>query len=297
MKSRNTILFALVAVGAALVSCNKPVDYDYSRFYVDPYSSDGGRLINVMSFNWRSESIGDEGEFSWASRRPAVAAMLKEMSPLLMGCQECDPVQRKDILADDQRYAAIGVDLGYPKDEPECDAIFYLKDSVEVVSHGTFFLTTTPDTYSRLPQSNHYRVCTWGRMKLKADGREFYHFNTHLDYIAEAQSPQMETILAKVKSINTENLPVFLTADWNAEESSSIFKELRKSFKSAREEAVIGDTYRTYNGFGKAGNGQTLDHCWFKGFSGVTRFVTVRDKYAGVQYISDHYPISITLKF
>ncbi|MCR5017872.1 MAG: hypothetical protein K6A64_03665 [Bacteroidales bacterium] len=297
MKSKIISVIWLVASVAVAASCNKPVDYDYSRFYVDPYASDGGRMISVMSFNWRSESIGDVGEFSWASRRPAVAAMLKDRSPILMGCQECDPVQRKDILADDPRYGAVGIDLGYNKEEPECDAIFYLKDSVDIIVHGTFFLTTTPDSYSHLPQSNHYRVCTWARVRLKSDSTEFYHFNTHLDYIAEAQPIQMETILAKVKAINADNLPVFLTADWNAEEDSSIFKELRKTFKSAREEAVIGDAYRTYNGFGKAGNGQTLDHCWYKGFSSVTRFTTVRDKYAGITYISDHYPISITLKF
>ena len=33
------------------------------------------------------------------------------------------------------------------------------------------------------------------------------------------------------------------------------------------------------------------------GFSGVSRFTTVRDKYAGVPYISDHYPINIILNF
>ncbi len=290
-------MLSLAASIALMASCNKPRDYDYSRFYVDPYSSDGGRVINVMSFNWRAASINDEGEFSWQSRRPAVAAMLKDKSPILLGCQECDPIQRQQILADDPRYGAIGVDLGYDKEEPECDAILYLKDSVEVLAHGTFFLTTTPDSYSRLPQSNHYRVCTWAKVMLKSDSTQFYHFNTHLDYIAEAQPLQMETILAKVKTINADNLPIFLTADWNAEEDSNIFKELKKTFKSAREEAVIGDSYRTYNGFGKAGNGQTLDHCWFKGFSTVAKFTTVRDKYAGVQYISDHYPISITFKF
>ena len=30
---------------------------------------------------------------------------------------------------------------------------------------------------------------------------------------------------------------------------------------------------------------------------GVNRFTTIRDKYAGVPYISDHYPIEIVLKF
>ena len=169
---KNTIkkVLTILSVATILVSCHQIRDYDYSRFYVDPTSSGGGRPLNVMSFNWRGESSNDPGETSWESRRAAVAAMLKDRNPVLMGCQECEPNQRMQILSDDPRYLTIGGDLGYPKIEPEEDVIFYMKDSVEVLDHGTFFLTPTPDVYSRLNQSNHYRVCTWGRMKMKADG-------------------------------------------------------------------------------------------------------------------------------
>ena len=295
---RNIIdkVLAIVSVAVLLVSCHRTRDYDYSRFYVDPTGSGGGRPLNVMSFNWRTESSNDPGETSWASRRPAVAAMLKDRNPVLMGCQECEPNQRNQILSDDPRYLTIGGDLGYPKIEPEEDVIFYMKDSVEVLDHGTFFLTPTPDVYSRLNQSNHYRVCTWGRMKMKADGLEFYYFNTHIDYLEDAQQPEMDAILLKIKAINTAGLPMFLTADFNIDEDSGIFGDIKRyGFKSARQEAVIGDSYKTYNGFGSYP--QTLDHCWFKGISGVSRFTTVRDKYAGIKYISDHYPINIILKF
>ena len=106
----------------------------------------------------------------------------------------------------------------------------------------------------------------------------------------------MDALLLKIKEINADNLPMFLTADWNAEENSDIFKDIKSyGFKSARLEAAIGDSYKTYNGFGSGS--QTLDHCWFKGFSGVSRFTTVRERYAGIPYISDHYPINIILKF
>ena len=296
MKHNIFTVLTILSVAACLVSCHKVRDYDYSRWYADPEGSNAGRPLNVMSFNWRTETSNDPGETSWASRRPAVAAMLKDKNPVLMGCQECQPNQRIQILADDPRYLTIGDNLGYPNDETECDVIFYMKDSVEVLAHGTFFLTDTPDVYSRLNQSNHYRVCTWGRMKMKADGKEFYYFNTHIDYLTDAQQPEMDAILTNVKAINTDNLPMFLTADWNAEESSDIFKDIKDyGFMSARLEAVIGDSYRTFNGFGSGS--QTLDHCWFKGFSGVSRFTTVRDRYAGITYISDHYPINIILKF
>lgn len=296
MKLNIKAILALAATALMLLSCRQKRDYDYSRWYADPDAGSGGRPINVMSFNWRTETSNDPGEFSWSNRRKAVAAMLKAKSPILMGCQECQPNQKEQILSDDPRYATIGDNLGYASNETECDVIFYLKDSVEVLAHNTFFLTTTPDVYSHLPQSNHYRVCTWGKMRLKADGREFYHFNTHLDYLTDAQPPQMETLLLKIREINTEGLPIFLTADWNAEEDSNIFSGIKGyGFKSARLQAAVGDSYKTFNGFGS--DSQTLDHCWYKNFSGVKSFTTVRDRYAGVPYISDHYPINIILKF
>ena len=288
-------LLLLAAAVLMLPACHKTRDYDYSRWYADPYADEAGRPVSVMSFNLRAAHI-DADENRWENRRPAVKAMLADKSPVLLGSQETDYVQREHILADDPRYGAVGVGIDGPTEECEECLIFYMKDSVEVLSSGTFYLTNTPDMPSRMGQTNHYRVCTWARVKLKADGRELYHFNTHLDTNESIQGPEMDVILPKIQSINTDNLPVFLTADWNCEESSTVFSGIKGfGFKSARLEAVVGDSYKTFNGFGKYSS--TLDHCWFKGFDGVKRFTTVREKYAGVPYISDHYPIEIVLKF
>ena len=292
-----SILLLLLAAAQVFSACHKKRDYDYSRWYVDPYAAEAGRPVCVMSFNLRAAHI-DLDENSWTNRRPAVNAMISDRSPVLLGVQECDYLQREHILADNPRYGAIGVGIGGPTEECEEDIIFYIKDSVEVLSSGTFYLTDTPDIPSKMGQTNHYRVCTWARVKLKADGKQLYHFNTHLDTNGSIQAPEMDVIISKLSAINTDNLPIFLTADWNCEENSTVFSGIKGlGFKSARLEAAVGDSYRTFNGFGKYGNGQTLDHCWFKGFEGVNRFTTLRDKYAGVTYISDHYPIEIVLKF
>lgn len=302
MRHYITVIPGLLALAFCLTACHKKIDYDYSRWYKDPEGS-GGRAVQVMSFNVRGASL-DADENAWVNRRPAVKAMLKSQNPVLMGSQEMDIIQRKDIIADNPQYAAIGIDLNGPHEECEECAIFYLKDSVEVLEHATFYLTTTPDVPSRLPGAKHYRNCTWGRMKLKKDGREFYHFNTHLEYINLKTNPdgivilqaEMDALRAKIRAINTDNLPIVLTADWNVEENSEIFGGIKgDGFKSARQNALVGDSYKTFNGYGQYP--QTLDHAWYKGFSGINRFTTVRDKYAGVTYISDHYPISILLKF
>lgn len=300
---RNRIIIttiALLSVSLIAVACFKPRDYDYSRWYQDPSASGGGRPVTIMTFNVRSAGItADTGDRAWEARRPGVKAMLGSISPVIMGAQECDIIQRKNILEDDSRYAAIGIDLNAPNQECEECAVFYLKDSAEVLSSGTFYLTSTPNVPSRMPQVNHWRVCTWGRMKLKADGKEFYLFNTHLEYsAAAARQPEIDVILSKVKEINSENLPIVLTGDWNTEEDDAIFQGIKSyGFRSARLDAVVGDSYKTCNNYGDYGSGTTLDHCWYKGFSGVPKFTTIRDKWVGITYISDHYPVSITIKF
>ena len=300
MRIQIKAIIALLALSAGLVSCHKPRDYDYSRFYVDPAGAGGGRTITVMTFNVRAaSSVADVGERAWAVRRAGVKEMLASTSPVLMGAQECDFIQRQNIIEDDPRYAAIGINLDGPKEECEECAIFYMKDSVQVLSHGTFYLTSTPNLPSRMAGVGHYRACTWGKMKMVKGGQEFYHFNTHLEYSAAfARQPEMEILLEQVKKINTEGLPIFMTGDWNTDEDDAIFKDIKSyGFESARLEAIIGDSYKTCNNYGDYGSGLTLDHCWFKGFAGVTRFITIKDKYAGLTYISDHYPVSITLKF
>ena len=289
-------IFILLAVALSATACFKPRDYDYSKWYEDPEGTDGGRTVKVMSFNLRSADSNDPGVNNWTARRPAVKAMLAAQSPLVMGTQECDPIQRKNIIEDDPRYAAIGVDLNGPGDCEEC-AVFYLKDSIEVLTHATFYLSNTPDVPSRLNGTSNYRVCTWGKMKMKKGGQEFYFFNTHLEYsAAQLRQPEMDIILGKIKEIVTEEAPMVLLGDFNCDEDDAIYNGIKNyGFQSCRTKALVGDSHKTHNGFG--GYAQTLDHAFYKGFAGVNKFVTDRYKYAGITYISDHYPIWASLKF
>ena len=295
IRNIKTIL-ALLTVTFLASACFKPRDYDYSKWYADPEGTDAGRTVKVMSFNLRSADSNDPGVNNWTARRPAVKAMLAAQNPLIMGCQECDPIQRKNIIEDDPRYAAIGVDLNGPGDCEEC-AVFYLKDSIEVLTHATFYLSNTPDVPSRLNGTSNYRVCTWGKMKMKKGGQEFYFFNTHLEYsAAQLRQPEMDIILGKIKEIVTEEAPMVLLGDFNCDEDDAIYNGIKNyGFQSCRIKAAVGDSHKTHNGFG--GYAQTLDHAFYKGFAGVNKFATDRYKYAGITYISDHYPIWATLKF
>ena len=77
-------LFLLASAVLTLSACHKKLDYDYSRWYVDPYAAEAGRPVSVMSFNVRAAHI-DADENRWDNRRPAVKAMIGDKSPVLLG--------------------------------------------------------------------------------------------------------------------------------------------------------------------------------------------------------------------
>lgn len=297
---RDIRIIAILLFAAATVSCLRKVDYDYSRWYKDDSDDDGLRRISVMTFNVRTANEGDTGDRAWTVRRNGVFEMMKTIHPIIMGSQECESVHMEDITSALPEYHVIAPDLAtVPKEECAEDAIFYIADSLHVLSSGTFYLTGTPDTPSRLPQSIHYRVCTWAKFRLVNGGQEFFCFNTHFDYTAEElRVIQMGVVIDKMKEINPDGLPIYLTGDMNTDESEkATFKPLLDyGFSSARVNAVTGDSHLTFNAYGDY-KGSIYDHCFYKNFHSVPKFVTVRDPFAGLKYISDHYPVNIVLKF
>ncbi len=58
------------------------------------------QIVRVCTFNLRSDEI-DRGTLNeWEKRRPIVKKCLENMQPTIIGTQEGDPPQLKDILED-----------------------------------------------------------------------------------------------------------------------------------------------------------------------------------------------------
>ena len=68
--------------------------------------------------------------------------------------------------------------------------------------------------------------------------------------------------------------------------------------QSGREEAPQTDTECSYNGFGKSPCKDTwrIDHIFFRRAKPL-KFQTITNSGYGVTYISDHYPITLTVEF
>lgn len=295
-------IFILLAI-LVLASCEEmgkdgrlKQKVDWSEWYYDDVVADDGKpRIMIMSFNVRyKNSTTDIGEFNWDNRKKGCYAMINTLRPIVMGVQECTGTQRDDLINNCPGYEAKGKGRKDNYSDEQC-AIFYLKDSVSLEDYGNFWLTETPDKVSKHPEAEHYRIATWIKFKHKKTGNVFYHLNTHLD-LTTVRDFEMRVIMDQVEK-KFGDYPAVLTADWNTSDDDPIFTDMYNTFVNARATANTGDAYGTFNGFTSPNKTTRIDHIFYRGFSGCTKFMTVKQSWEGYAYISDHYPVYAILKF
>ena len=249
--------------------------------------------IKVISYNIRLSTKSD-GDNWWENRKQASINMINEEKPTIFGLQEALPVQVEYLAENLPEYAYIGVGRDDGKQKGEFMAIFYRQDEVELLDGGTFWLSETPDTPSRGWDAACFRSCTWTKLKMKSNGKIFAYLNTHLDHVGkEARKEGLALIAKRAQEIVSDDMPVFLTADFNAVTSNPIFESVKAIMKDAREVAPETDRRATIN-FYQPGNEDKadwiIDHIFFRGATPKT-FKVLRDKNYGAPYISDHYPV------
>ncbi len=250
--------------------------------------------IKVISYNVRV-NVESDGENKWDARKHASVAMINEEKPTIFGLQEAKPEQMQYLVENLPQYGHIGVGREDGVSSGEHMTIFYLKDEVELLDGGTFWLSETPEEPSMGWDAACKRSCTWTKLRMKDTGKEFAYINTHLDHVGKvAQREGLALICKRFAEIVPVGMPAFLTADFNAVTSDPIFEPLNAEMLDAREVAPETDRRGTFNGWGKADS--VIDHIFFRGAEAHS-FKVLRDKDYGAPFISDHYPVVMTATF
>ena len=277
------ILCALLVVVAAFgVACDKSTE------------------IKVMSYNIRYLNNKD-GENHWDNRKHASITMIREEQPTVFGTQEGVWEQMSYFVDNLPEYGHIGIGQDDGKLEGEIMSIFYHKDKVELLDGGIFWLSETPDTPSIGWGASQHRSCTWTKMRDKKSGKEFFYLNTHLDHRSwPAREESVKLILARIEELTGgSDIPVFITADWNAVSTHAIFTPMQDVMLDAREVAPITDRRATYNAWKRGdenNENRIIDHIFFRNAEAET-FEVLMDKDYGWDLISDHYPVVLTATF
>ena len=211
----------------------------------------------VGSYNIRYKNANDSinGE-KWTKRCQVICDQVNFMAPEIFGTQEVLYVQLQDMKNALDGYDFIGIGRDDGQHGGEHEAIFYKTDKLQLLDHGDFWLSETPDKPGLGWDAVCIRICTWGKFAVKAQKEQrhglfnrrkkepqqvFYFFNLHMDHVGVvARREAAKLVVAKVREI-AQGAPVFVTGDFNVDQNDEIYTIFTKSglLKDSYEAARI----------------------------------------------------------
>lgn len=268
-----------------------------------------------MTFNLRFADHDSSVPHSWSRRRPAVAALLRQESPHLIGTQEGLYRQLREIHEDIGRSGRTYDWIGTGREggsRGEFMALFYDTGRLEPVEYEDFWICENPHVVGeRWPGAGSPRMVTWVRFRDRATGGEFYALNTHLDNVSEQARLGGARLLVRQMHRPGEplapfdtSLPCVVTGDFNVpadRERSAVYEtlltegELSDTWTAAPPERR-SEEYRTWHDYkGPVRPGVRID--WILTSPGVrTTSAKINTFALDGQYPSDHFPVQATLE-
>ena len=166
---------------------------------------------NIRYKNWNDSVQGEH----WQKRCQVICDQVNFMSPDIFGTQE--------VLWEGGEH----------------EAIFYKKDKLQLLKHGDFWLSETPEKPGLGWDAACIRICTWGKFSAKVPDlnqrrglfnrrpryqeKVFYFFNLHMDHVGVvARREAAKLVVAKIREI-AQGEPVILTGDFNVDQNDEIY--------------------------------------------------------------------------
>lgn len=172
----------------------------------------------------------------WSKRLPHIVETIEFISPDFFNVQEINPDFINDLTKFLPEYSHIYL---HPKSE---NAIFY-KKKFSVQKKGEFYLSETPNKFSRSWDAKYERTCLWAKIT-DENNQIFFIFNTHFDH--KGKQARINSSLMVKDSIHNiaGNATAILSGDFNVDKKEKPFTILNES--DFLEEAQF-QTKRIYN--------------------------------------------------
>jgi endonuclease/exonuclease/phosphatase family metal-dependent hydrolase len=254
--------------------------------------------LRVITYNIRYATASD-GVNEWKLRKAKVADLLNKQRPDIICIQEALHSQMLDLQKSLSAYFYVGVGRDDGKQKGEFSAIFFLKANFELENSGTFWLSSTPDSIGSIGWDAVLpRICTYAKVKMHANQKSIYVFNTHLDHKGEiAKTESANLILRKINEL-AKGFPVLLAGDFNSEPNSQAYQSIIQN-----PDPILADYFKAI---------ESQENCTFKGFETkstvckridyifgdsnfrLEKFEIFTDN-NGTYYPSDHLPVCVDL--
>lgn len=254
--------------------------------------------VRVMSFNIRYGTAND-GAQAWPARRAAVIGTIADYAPHLLGLQEALRFQLDELGVALRRYREIGVGRDDGRTAGEYAAILVDTARFSVLTHGTFWLSDTPEVPGSMHWGNRItRITSWVRVVDRALGDTVRVYNAHWDHESQASRERSAALmLARIARDGAPDDQVVVMGDFNAGESNPAFLTLLSD-----PQVPLVDVHRwfgpdepwggTFHGFMGGTAGDKIDAILIRrndwrlaGDAGVDR------RQWGALWASDHYAV------
>ena len=179
--------------------------------------------LQVGSFNIRYENRGDSLRGNgWGQRCPVITQLILFHDFQIFGTQEGKINQLEQMKAQLPGYDYIGIGRDDGVHKGEHSAIFFNTGLFDLLDHGDFWLSQTPEVPSVGWDAAMNRICTWGHFKAKETKQDFYYFSLHMDHIGvQARMESAKLVVSKIREI-CKGKPVVLTGDFNVDQTNPI---------------------------------------------------------------------------
>ena len=275
--------------------------------------------FNVGSYNIRLQTpVDDAAGNGWERRAPIVSQLIRFHDFDIFGTQEGFKNQLEDIKANLPGYEYIGSGREDGKEAGEHSAIFYNTNLFDLIDHGDFWLSETPEKPGLGWDAVCIRICTWGKFRHKPSGKEFLFFNLHMDHVGQtARVESAKLIKRKIDEFGSD-LPTFLTGDFNVDQNSPSYATIIEGGKltDAHDRAPfvyqLNGTFNNYrtNGFTTS----RIDHIFVSPNVNVEKYGVLTDSYRtphvdedqpadekpkkfDARNPSDHFPVKTVVNF
>ena len=249
--------------------------------------------MRIVTYNLRCDVKAD-GVNSFSSRRGLVLDKIDREMPDVIGFQEVTPSMNAFLHRKLSGYTVVGCGRGRDYQD-EYNPVAFRSDRYELIGLDVTWLSETPyEPGTRFKiQSICPRIITHAILRPLGMGEPFHVYNTHLDHEStEARQQGAKRLIEKIEEdAKTHPFPVMLTGDFNANPDA---EEMRLIM--AEDSVYDNFTYNigtTFHDWGRRDEGQ-IDYIFARGMKAESAPVKWTDEMNGI-YLTDHYPIEITL--
>lgn len=253
------------------------------------------RYLRVMSFNIRYNNPED-GKRAWDHRKEEVSSLIQFYGPDLIGLQEVLHGQLTYLEGKLVNYGRVGVGRDDGQQAGEYSPVFYRKSRFELLNHGTFWLSETPNSPSVGWDASMKRIATWGQFRHKEPGDTVFFLNTHFDHRGEQARQESARLIRRWLADHAANHPVVVTGDFNSNPTSEPYHvltegdDLRDAYTASKLPSVGPN--RSFSGFAVADSlpGDRIDYVFVSPRIEVTNHAII-SSFSDGYYPSDHLPV------